>query len=255
MPLKTLDTMAKKAGINPKTVERYWEEGKKTLKGKFTKKDKSYYPYLMGIVKKRIKNKKSNENLITKFSEFCNEIRDVMSLGGNEFHTLYMWIELHGGKELLINKHIPNSFFLVRALISGELTEDEIEDAVDDSFKELPLYKRAKKELEELKNLSESVVEGKWFISYGLGGGFGGADNFEVIEATNDEEASRYAWQVACDNYESYEGMGGLRTVQEIMEEEGYDEDEAYQQWEEEREGWLDYDAVPYDPEKHDEYL
>jgi hypothetical protein len=101
----------------------------------------------------------------------------------------------------------------------------------------------------------ESVIEGKWFISYGLGGGFGGANNFKVIDAENDEEASKYAWEMACQDYENYAGYHGLRNVDEIMEEDEVDEEAAEEVYIEERESWLDYSAEPYDPEKHDAYL
>lgn len=100
--------------------------------------------------------------------------------------------------------------------------------------------------------INESVVPGKWFISYGLSGGFGGADNFEVIEAESEDEAISYAWEMACEEYEGYVGLYGLRTTDQIMEEDGVDEEEAEMSFNEERESWLDYSAEPYDPEEHD---
>lgn len=103
--------------------------------------------------------------------------------------------------------------------------------------------------------INESVEPGKWFISYGLGGGFGGADNFEVIEAESEDEARLYAWQMACEDYEQYVGLHGLRTIGEIMEEDDVDEEEAEQIYNEEKESWLDYSAEPYDPEKHDNFF
>ena len=39
------------------------------------------------------------------------------------------------------------------------------------------------------------------------------------------------------------------------MEEDEVNDEEAAQIFNEERESWLDYSAVPYDPEKHDDYL
>jgi len=103
--------------------------------------------------------------------------------------------------------------------------------------------------------INESIEQGKWFISYGLGGGFGGASNFEIINAKNEEEASIYAWEKACQDYESYAGSNGLRTEDEIMEEDNVDQETAEEMYNEERESWLDYSAEPYDPEKHDKYL
>jgi hypothetical protein len=83
----------------------------------------------------------------------------------------------------------------------------------------------------------------KYLIKYGLGGGFGGADNEEVVEADSQEAASHLAWEKACEVYDTYDGMHGLQTVQDIMEEEGLNEDEAHESWEEQRESWLVYSA------------
>lgn len=90
------------------------------------------------------------------------------------------------------------------------------------------------------------VNEGKYLIKYGLGGGFGGAINDEIEEFSTQEEAENYAWQKACEYYEQYEGLHGLRTTDEIMEEDEVDEEEAQRIYEEERESWLDYESEPY---------
>jgi len=100
--------------------------------------------------------------------------------------------------------------------------------------------------------INESIEQGKWFISYGLGGGFGGANNFEIIDAKDEDEANTYAWEKACEDYESYVGLHGLRTIDEIMEEDNVDEEIAEEIYNQERESWLAYSAEPYDPEKHD---
>lgn len=105
--------------------------------------------------------------------------------------------------------------------------------------------------IKKFNSINESVIEGKWFISYGLGG----ASNYEIIDALDEEEASIYAWEMACQEYESYEGLHGLRTQDEIMEDDDVNEEEAEIIYFEERESWLDYSAEPYDPEKHDQYL
>lgn len=85
----------------------------------------------------------------------------------------------------------------------------------------------------------------KFKIRYALSGGFGGVENvdWEEIEADNLEDAENQAYQSAIEEYESYEGMHGLRTTEEIMEEDKVSEDEAYEIYKEEREGWLDYEA------------
>ena len=81
-----------------------------------------------------------------------------------------------------------------------------------------------------------------WFKVYaGLAGGFGGADFIEVEEFDNEEEAWTRAWERACEEYEGYCGLYGLRTLEEIMEEDGVSEEEAEETYSEERESWLDY--------------
>lgn len=80
---------------------------------------------------------------------------------------------------------------------------------------------------------------------YGLGGGFGGARDFEIEEFDTVEEGEQCAWELACDYYENYEGLYGLRSFGQIAEEEGLDiekdEDEINEIYNEEREPWLDY--------------
>ena len=82
-----------------------------------------------------------------------------------------------------------------------------------------------------MENLeTENKFEGLYIIGYGLSGGFGGARNFEVIQADNQEEAYKWAWESACQEYENYSGMHGLRDVSQIMEEDDIeDEDEEYE--------------------------
>lgn len=95
----------------------------------------------------------------------------------------------------------------------------------------------------------------KWFIEWGLSGGFGGANNCCIIDAKSETEASKEAWIQACDEYDSMAGLHGLRDRDQIMEEDGVDEEEAENIFNEEREDWLDYSAEPYDPKKHDNKL
>lgn len=104
--------------------------------------------------------------------------------------------------------------------------------------------------MNNLEEKTESKFEGLYIIGYGLAGGFGGARDFEVIQVENLEQAEKWAWEMACEAYESYVGMYGLRDVGQIMEEDEIeDEDEALEVYEEERENWLDYSAKPYSKE------
>lgn len=83
----------------------------------------------------------------------------------------------------------------------------------------------------------------KYKIYYGLGGGFGGARNNEpqIEECKDENEANEIAYELACEEYESYDGMHGLLSIDDIMEEEGVDESEAEEMWLEQREDWIDY--------------
>lgn len=83
----------------------------------------------------------------------------------------------------------------------------------------------------------------KFRIRYGLGGGFGGAGEWEEIEADSLEAADHEAYLLAVEVYESYEGLHGLRTVEEIMDEEDLPYEEAVQEYHDEMESWLEYEA------------
>jgi len=102
----------------------------------------------------------------------------------------------------------------------------------------------------------KNKYEGLYIIGYGLSGGFGGASIFEVVQAGNQEEAEKLAFESACEEYEQYAGSNGLRDIDEIMQEDGIeDADEAECVYNEERESWLDYSAVPYSKEAEENVL
>lgn len=84
----------------------------------------------------------------------------------------------------------------------------------------------------------------------GLGGGFGGAKYIETVEVANEEEAANIAYEYAVEEYESYEGLHGLTSYGDIVDnpekyglDEDYCQDEEYlwEAYEEERSTWLDY--------------
>jgi hypothetical protein len=95
----------------------------------------------------------------------------------------------------------------------------------------------------------------KFYIRHALGGGFGGVKNasWEEIEAEDIEKATDAAWELACEDYGSYVGLHGLRDLDQIMEEDDVGEDEAIDIYGEERESWLDYEAVADKPEDYEE--
>ncbi|MBS1775990.1 MAG: hypothetical protein JSS64_06885 [Bacteroidetes bacterium] len=97
----------------------------------------------------------------------------------------------------------------------------------------------------------ENKLDNLFIIGYGLAGGFGGANNFLVIEARDFEDAEQQAYEMACEEYENYAGMNGLRDITQIMEEDEIEsEDEAQEVFNDERESWLDYSAVKYSKEE-----
>lgn len=104
--------------------------------------------------------------------------------------------------------------------------------------------------MKHLKRFNESTqYDGYYIIGWGLSGGFGGIRDYEVIMADSLEEADKEAYQRAIQEYEQYEGMHGLRSVDDIMEEDEVDYDEAEQIYNEEREGWIDYSSDHYSKE------
>lgn len=94
----------------------------------------------------------------------------------------------------------------------------------------------------------------KYIIQYGVSGGFNDTDNFDIITAENTAYAWRTAWVRACEIYESYIGTGGLKDVEDIMEEENCSEEEALILFDEERESWIDYMYYDYSEEKVKEF-
>lgn len=90
-----------------------------------------------------------------------------------------------------------------------------------------------------------------FIIGYGLAGGFGGVRDFVVEQAKNEDDAYDIAFEYACEHYENYLGMYGLRDLGQIMEEDEIeDEDDAVEIFEQEREDWLAYIVYPYSKEQ-----
>lgn len=94
---------------------------------------------------------------------------------------------------------------------------------------------------------------GKYICGFGLSGGFGGISEYFIDYFPSLEVAENFTYDEACELYESYVGLHGLRSVGEIIEEDNVEEGEAYDIFEEERESWLDYKVVEYSEEKFNE--
>lgn len=101
--------------------------------------------------------------------------------------------------------------------------------------------------MEEKKNLRE------YNIYEGLGGGFGGANYHSTILAESRREADEYAYTLACDTFESYEGERGIRSWDECAEDLDIDPNTNYldeiaavnAEYDNEREAWIEYYSVP----------
>ena len=79
-------------------------------------------------------------------------------------------------------------------------------------------------------------------IYAGLGGGFGGANFIEEDEFQDEEQAMLYAWEVAMEVYDTYAGMYGIPSYEELAEEyPDYTEDELEDMYLGDAEVWLDY--------------
>lgn len=86
----------------------------------------------------------------------------------------------------------------------------------------------------------------KFIVGYGLNGGFGGIMNYEIVTHTNKEDIASVAYDIACEHYEMYVGSNGLRTIEEIIEEDECNSENAWYIFNEEREEWLEYETYPY---------
>ena len=95
-------------------------------------------------------------------------------------------------------------------------------------------------------------TENLFIVGYGLSGGFGGIQNYVVIEASSESNAEDQARLMAVEEYESYAGSNGLREIQDIIDEDEVDEDEAYEIYEQEMDDWLDYEVKPFTKDEYD---
>ena len=95
----------------------------------------------------------------------------------------------------------------------------------------------------------------KYNIYAGLGGSFGGPRYEGTLDSTL-EEAEHTAYELAVEEYQSYEGFHGIMTWEDVAEAEGLNPnedmdsiDEAYQ---DEIESWIEYYVVPFDEDPID---
>ena len=84
----------------------------------------------------------------------------------------------------------------------------------------------------------------------GLEGGFGGANSQGIYDFENEEQATMVAYEMACEEYESYAGLHGIPDIGDILDEPEYyglskdcSEEDAWEVYKEIRETWIEYYA------------
>lgn len=84
----------------------------------------------------------------------------------------------------------------------------------------------------------------------GMGGSFGGAQSCGIYEYDTEEEANAAAYELAVEEYQSYEGLHGIPSYEDVRDEyiemygdEDPDEDLVQEYYEEEMSGWIVYYA------------
>lgn len=92
----------------------------------------------------------------------------------------------------------------------------------------------------------------KYGIYAGLGGSFGGASLVDTVVCENETQANEVAREYAVEIYESYEGLYGLKSWDDVREDlmesgEDYDDGIVSEYYNEEVEEWLDYWVEPID--------
>ena len=101
----------------------------------------------------------------------------------------------------------------------------------------------------------------KYNIYAGLGGGFGGPTYQGTGEFDNEDSAIHCAYELAVEEYQSYEGYHGILDWSDVAEQEELDpeteSDSIDQAYIDEIESWIEYYAVlmeedeEFDPEEY----
>ena len=91
-------------------------------------------------------------------------------------------------------------------------------------------------------------MEKAYIILAGLGGGFNSCKELRTLyfskEDVSEEELVELARDYALEEYSSYEGMHGLRSIDDIMEEEEVDYCEAEEIYQDDVETWIGYSYI-----------
>lgn len=71
--------------------------------------------------------------------------------------------------------------------------------------------------------------------------------NEEILEFENQREAEEWAYQNSIESYDSYAGLHGIMSIEDIMEEEDVDYETAEEIYAEYRENEINYNAEVFD--------
>lgn len=88
-------------------------------------------------------------------------------------------------------------------------------------------------------------------IYAGLGGSFGGAVYQGTLKDVDEVEAGNYAYELACEEFEHYEGLHGLCDYDDFLEEYPDGTEEDYEDFRNDQiDTWADYEAIPTDEDE-----
>ena len=85
-----------------------------------------------------------------------------------------------------------------------------------------------------------------FYISFGCGCG----TNELIVEAKSFNAAQDYAYDAAIEDYDSFAGLHGIPSLEDVCEDEGIEDTnsrEAEEAYREQREMWIDYFVAPFD--------
>jgi hypothetical protein len=71
--------------------------------------------------------------------------------------------------------------------------------------------------------------------------------DWEKIDANNEEDATMWAYEEALLDYQTYEGLHGVMSISDFIEEDGLTEEEAEDAYHEEVENRINYEAKWFD--------
>ena len=107
----------------------------------------------------------------------------------------------------------------------------------------------------------------RFHLYAGLGGGFGGARYNQTIEAEDIDEACKFAYDLAVEEYQSYEGLHGVMDWDDCYEDAAesgvINEDTMTEReinkyiddmYQEEVESWIEYYAIKYEGQNPEDY-